>query len=51
MHDGIVPEKNAIQLKLDNLIVTDNDAVSHALNGHFTSMETQRITPPIVRLF
>jgi hypothetical protein len=38
MHDGIVPEKKAIQLKLDNLIVTDNDAVSHALNGHFTTM-------------
>jgi hypothetical protein len=37
----IVPEKNAIQLKLDNLIVTDNDAVCHALNGHFTTMGIQ----------
>jgi hypothetical protein len=26
---------------LDNLIVTDNDAVSHALNGHFTTMRIQ----------
>jgi hypothetical protein len=36
-----VPEKKAIQQKLDNLIVTDNDAVSHALNGHFTTMVIQ----------
>jgi hypothetical protein len=41
MHDGIVPEKKAIQLKLDNLIVTDNDTVYHALNGHFTTMRIQ----------
>jgi hypothetical protein len=41
MHDGIMPEKKAIQLKLDNLIVTDNDAVSHALTGHLTRMGIQ----------
>jgi hypothetical protein len=41
MHDGVVPEKKAIQPKLDNLIVTDNDAVSHALNGDFTTMGIQ----------
>jgi hypothetical protein len=34
-------EKKVILLKLDNLIVTDNDAVSHALNGHFTTMRIQ----------
>jgi hypothetical protein len=37
MHDRIVPEKYPIQLKLDNLIVTDNNV----LNGHFTTMEIQ----------
>jgi hypothetical protein len=41
MHDGIVPEKKVILLKLDDLIVTDNDAVSHALNGNFTTMGIQ----------
>jgi hypothetical protein len=41
MHDRIVPEKYPIQLKLDNLIVTDNNVVFHALNGHFTTMKIQ----------
>jgi hypothetical protein len=36
MHDGILPEKKAIQLKLNNLIVTDNNAVSHALTSEWT---------------
>jgi hypothetical protein len=36
-----MPEKKAIQLKLDSLIVTENYAVSHALNRHFTTMGIQ----------
>jgi hypothetical protein len=53
IHYVIVSGKKGIQLKLNNLIMTGNDAVSHALNGNLLQWKysLQRRIRPIVQLF
>jgi hypothetical protein len=53
IHYEIVSEKKAIQINLDNLIMTGNDVVSHALNSNLLQWEysLQRRIRPIVQLF